>query len=393
MEKKLEELPGYSESLEEKRIAELIKVIGRFEAEEELRQSEERFRLLVESVVDHAIFMLDPQGHIISWNAGAERIKGYRAEEIIGQHFSCFYPAEYLQRGKPERELVLAKAEGRLEDEGWRLRKDGSRFWANVVITALHDGEGELRGFAKVTRDITERKHAEERIRQSEREQVELQRRLIEGREAERLQLAQELHDGPVQELYSVIYILSDLAQAVTSPADQAHFAEARELLQRVVGELRLMASESRPPTLAPFGLEKAIESHVDRLQPSHPELEVKLDLMPDGQTLPEQTRLALFRIFQAALTNVVRHAVARQVFVRFSLAEKQVVLEVQDDGQGFELPERWIELARQGHLGLIGMVERAESIGGQLNVVSAPGQGTLIQVIVPHLTDPCITY
>jgi PAS domain S-box-containing protein len=248
MEKELEELPGYSEPLEEKRMGELIEIIHRVEAEEELRQSEERFRLLVESVVDYAIFMLDPQGPIISWNAGAERIKGYRTEEIIGQHFSCFYPAEDLQRGKPERELVIAKAEGRLEDEGWRLRKDGSRFWANVVITALYDGEGELRGFAKVTRDITERKQAEERIRQSERNRIELQRRLIESREAERLQLAQELHDGPVQELYSVIYILSDLAQAVTNLADQAHFTEARELLQRVVRGLRLMASESRPP-------------------------------------------------------------------------------------------------------------------------------------------------
>ena len=107
---------------------------------------------------------------------------------------------------------------------------------------------------------------------------------------------------------------------------------------------------------------------------------------MPDGQTLPEQTRLALFRIYQAALINVTRHAAARQVFIRFSLAEEQVVLEIQDDGQGFELPERWIEMARQGHLGLIGMVERVESIGGQLNVVSAPGQGTLIQAIVPRL-------
>jgi PAS domain S-box-containing protein len=388
MEKELEELPGYSEPLEENRTAELIEVITRVEAAEELRQSEERFRLLVESVVDYAIFMLDPQGHIISWNAGAERIKGYRAEEIIGQHFSRFYPDEDNQRGKPERELVIAKAEGRIEDEGWRVRKDGSRFWANVVITALYDGAGELRGFAKVTRDITERKQTEERIRQSERDRVELQQRLIEGREAERLQLAQELHDGPVQELYGVIYILSDLAQAVTSPADQAHFADARELLQRVVRGLRLMASESRPPTLAPFGLEKAIKSHVDRLQPSHPELEVKLALMPDGQTLPEQTRLVLFRIYQAALINVVRHAAARQVFVRFSLAEEQVVLEIQDEGQGFELPERWIEMARQGHLGLIGMVERAESIGGQLNVVSAPGQGTLIQVIVPRLVS-----
>jgi signal transduction histidine kinase len=146
------------------------------------------------------------------------------------------------------------------------------------------------------------------------------------------------------------------------------------------------MAAESRPPTLAPFGLEKAIKSHIDRLQPAHPELRVKLELMPDGQILPEQTRLALFRIYQAALSNVLRHATAHQVVIRLSLDEEQVVLEVQDDGQGFELPERWIEIARQGHLGLIGMVERAESIGGQLNVVSAPGQGTVIQAVIPHL-------
>jgi two-component system, chemotaxis family, CheB/CheR fusion protein len=141
-------------------------------------------------------------------------------------------------------------------------------------------------------------------------------------------------------------------------------------------------------PTLAPFGLEKAIKSHIDQFQQSHPELEVKLALMPDGQTLPEQMRLALFRICQAALANVVRHAAARHVFIRFRLDTEQVVLEVQDDGLGFELPARWIEIAREGHLGLIGMVERAESIGGQLKVISAPGQGTLIQAVVPHLNE-----
>jgi PAS domain S-box-containing protein len=123
-------------------------------------QSEEPFRLLVESVQDYAIFMLDPNGIISSWNAGAQRLKGYRADEIIGQHFSRFYPPEDIAAGKPARELAIAVAEGRVVDEGWRVRKDGSHFWANVVITALHDPDGRLRGFANVTRDETARLQA-----------------------------------------------------------------------------------------------------------------------------------------------------------------------------------------------------------------------------------------
>ncbi len=137
-------------------------------AEEELRRSEERLRLTVESAVDYAILMLDPNGHVVSWNAGAERIKGYRAEEILGRHFSQFYAREDVERGKPQHELEVATAEGRLEDEGWRVRKDGSTFWANVIITALRDESGALRGFSKVTRDMTERKRAQEALRQSE---------------------------------------------------------------------------------------------------------------------------------------------------------------------------------------------------------------------------------
>src|ERR1043166_2847554 len=145
----------------------------RREADEKLRQSEEMFRLLVASVQDYAIFMLDPGGHIISWNAGAHLINGYSAEEIIGRHFSIFYPEEDIRSGKPPRELEIAKEYGVYEEEGWRLRKDGSRFWSNVVITAGHDEKGRLRGFAKVTRDITERKQAEE-----------TQRALLQQREA-----------------------------------------------------------------------------------------------------------------------------------------------------------------------------------------------------------------
>ncbi len=128
--------------------------------------NEETYRLLVDSVRDYAIIMVDPQGIISSWNEGARRIKGYTADEIIGKHLSIFYTPEDIQTGKAEKELEAAAREGRFEDEGWRVRKDGSRFWANVVITALYNQDGNLRGFAKVTRDMTERKAAEEALAQ-----------------------------------------------------------------------------------------------------------------------------------------------------------------------------------------------------------------------------------
>jgi formate hydrogenlyase transcriptional activator len=139
-------------------------ITDRKEADDALRLSEERFRSLVEGVKDYAIFMLDPEGRVASWSPGAERIKGYRAEEIVGQHFSRFYTPEDVERSKPERELAGAVAQGRLEDEGWRVRKDGTRFWANVVVAALKDKSGRVRGFVKVTRDFTERKKAEDAL-------------------------------------------------------------------------------------------------------------------------------------------------------------------------------------------------------------------------------------
>jgi PAS domain S-box-containing protein len=131
-------------------------------------------QVLVDSIKDYAIILLDTEGKVLSWNAGAERLKGYKAEEIIGQHFSRFYPPEDLAKGKTTMELKAAKEEGRFEDEGWRVRKDGSRFWANVVITALHDKSGELRGYGKVTRDLTERREADERIRKQAQEILEM---------------------------------------------------------------------------------------------------------------------------------------------------------------------------------------------------------------------------
>ena len=140
----------------------LREVARRRQAEEALRDSEERFRLLVSSIQDYAIFMLAPDGRVATWNAGAAHIKGYAADEIIDQHFSRFYSSEEVQRGKPDLALKKAAADGTFKDEGWRIRKDGSRFWANVLITAIRDQAGILRGFSKVTHDLTERKLAEE---------------------------------------------------------------------------------------------------------------------------------------------------------------------------------------------------------------------------------------
>jgi PAS domain S-box-containing protein len=156
----------------------------RLQAEQSLQQSEEIFRLLVESVKDYAIFMLDPGGYVATWNLGAERIKGYSAQDVIGRHYSLFYLQEDVARGWPDHELRVAAAEGRFEDEGWRVRKDGSLFWANVIITAVHDGSGRLCGFSKVTRDLTERRHTEENLREAR----DLLEKRVEERTAELLE-------------------------------------------------------------------------------------------------------------------------------------------------------------------------------------------------------------
>jgi PAS domain S-box-containing protein len=149
-------------------VAQVEDITERRASEAKLRQSERRFRLLVEGVTDYAVYMLDPEGRITSWNAGAERIKGYRAEQVLGRHFEMFFPAEDRAAAKPQRALDTARDSGRFADEGWRLRRDGSRFWAFAVLDAIRDEDGTLVGFAKITRDITERRAAEERVRESE---------------------------------------------------------------------------------------------------------------------------------------------------------------------------------------------------------------------------------
>jgi len=191
---------------------------------------ERLYQLLVESVRDYAIFLIDPQGHVATWNAGAERIKGYKADEIIGRHFSVFYPEEKVAEGFPQHELEVAAQVGRFEDEGWRIRKDGSRFWANVVITALRDASGALVGFAKVTRDLTERRAAEEQARSLAAEQAA---RAEAERRSEELRLLSEQLEEQAIELEQQ----REEAQTLSEELEQAN-----DQLQRALGE----ANEAR---------------------------------------------------------------------------------------------------------------------------------------------------
>jgi PAS domain S-box-containing protein len=181
-EEEIRQLNKNLENRVEERTSQLEAAVAELESNQrELRQSEERFRILVEGVSDYAIFMLSPDGRVVSWNEGAGRIQGYGASEVTGKHFSIFYPGEDAERGLPEEELRVAAAEGRFEEDGVRVRKDSTRYQAEVVITALRDETGDLRGFSQVTRDITARKEAEEALRTSLRRMADLKAALDES--------------------------------------------------------------------------------------------------------------------------------------------------------------------------------------------------------------------
>ncbi len=206
---------------------------------------------------------------------------------------------------------------------------------------------------------------------------------LSESRERERLFLTREIHDVPLQNLYSVRHKLELLSR--TPDIESNELQEAQALIDQTTEDLRRICGELRPPTIGPFGLEKAIRAHVRTFERAHPELDITTDLAPDAKALPEQLRLALFRIYQGALSNVARHAQARHVWITLTLDERHVTLAIDDDGRGFIVPKSWILLARQQHYGLLGISEWAEAAGGNLTVKSAPGQGTRVQVTIPR--------
>jgi signal transduction histidine kinase len=221
--------------------------------------------------------------------------------------------------------------------------------------------------------------------RHTDWDRSEIKHRLSESRERERLRLAQELHDMPIQDLYGLIYQLDDLKDYMKEPEGQQLLEDYNSILHRIVNSLRTICRDLRPPSLSPFGLEVAIRDHVEKFRDQNPGLAVHLHLMRDKQELSDSLRLNLFRVYQQAMHNVAHHAEATEVHIRFHWDEKAIALEVEDNGKGFQVPKFWIELVRQDHFGLVGIAERVESIHGKLTIVSSPGNGTLIRTVVPR--------
>ncbi|WP_345243932.1 PAS domain S-box protein [Nibrella saemangeumensis] len=409
-----QQLLGYSQVVRD--------LTRRKETEDALKQSEERYRLMVEAVRDYAIFMLDPQGHIVSWNEGAKRLKGYLAEEIIGKHFSAFYTPEDLAAGKPGRELEIAKATGKYEEEGWRLRKDSSLFWANVVITALFNAENKLIGFTKVTRDLTERRQAERALKESEERFRTLAHELSSantelGRANKELEVFAYVASHDLQEPLRKIQAFGDILQNQFS---EQLTPEGTSLIQR------MQSAASRMNTLIkdlltysrisredqPFdaiALNRTVDGVLNDLETVIREKQADIQV----GTLPtiNGNELQLRQLFQNLLSNALKFAQPDQV-PQISIKSNPVPLkqlpvpltgrkgewvaiDVTDNGIGFDTKykDRIFQMFQRLHtrseypgtgIGLAICRKVAENHGGAIAVNSEPGHGTTFTVYVP---------
>jgi PAS domain S-box-containing protein len=363
------------------RIAIAIDHARLYEAERSARAAaetaERRFRLLVDGVRDYALYLLDREGRVVSWNAGAERMKGYRADEVVGRHFGLFYTPEDTRRSLPAQALAAAEAEGRFETERWRVRKDGSRFWAGVVITALRDDAGGLVGFATLTHDLTERKRAAE-IRARLLEQV------IAAQEEEQRRIARELHDETGQSLTSLLVGLRAVEEAPTLEGARARAAELRRITVRALDEVRRFAWGLRPASLDELGLVPALEQYAAECAQSYGmSVDVQARGLESGR-LPAPVETALYRIVQEALTNAAKHAKAQTVSVVVQRHASRVQAIVADDGCGFDVDAALGTPSAWAHLGLHGMRERAALLDGSVTIESTPGEGTTVYAWVP---------
>ncbi len=353
----------------------------RRQQEEALRQSEERFRMLVDSVKDYAIFMLDPDGFVASWNRGAESIKGYKASEIIGRHFSTFYPPEAIARRWPENELQIAREQGRFEEEGWRVRKDGTQFLANVTITSVYDGTGTLRGFAKVTRDLTTRQRFEE----MQRSQRQTNNFLA--------MLAHELRN-PLDPIRHALDLMA------LQPADPNAREWAREVIDRQVAQLGRLVDDlldvSRITSgkitlkLEPTSLEQIVAEVVESVRPLATARSQTIDTAVEGTSFECRVdRMRVAQIVLNLLTNAVKYTpVGGRISVRVLRSGPFGEVLVSDTGLGmspefvqqvfepFVQGERTLDRA-EGGLGLgLTLVRRlAEMHGGSVSAES-PGEG-----------------
>ena len=373
-------------------------ILRRAKTEEELRGSEERFRLLIEGVRDYAILSLTPTGYITSWNVGAEHIKGYQADEIIGQHFSRFYTEEDLERGRPQTALMTAMDEGRSEDEGWRVRKDGSRFWANVVITPLRDQEGKLIGFSKITRDLSERKQAANVVQAARSELARMARVTTVG----------ELTASVAHEINQPLAAIVNNANACTRMlANQSpDIEELREAIADIA-QSATRASEIVSHTRAFFKKTTQDKAQIDLNQIIHEVLSLTA-AEAEKNHVAVQTELAtgLPPVLGARveLQQVVLNLVMNGIEAMTSVKEERklhissqpqepgkVLVTVQDSGGGLD-PQHAVHIfdsfftTKPEGMGMGLPISRSivEAHGGQLKLVPMPRQGATFQFTLP---------
>jgi PAS domain S-box-containing protein len=366
-------------------------------AEEETR----RFRLLVESVKDYAIFILDPTGHVSSWNPGAERIKGYKSEEIIGRHFSAFYSAEEIAAGKCELELEIASKEGRFEEEGWRLRKDGSAFWANVTITALRDSANTLLGFAKVTRDLTQRREAEANARALAEQRAALAEKAQIQEFQERF-LAILGHDlrNPLASIDMGLGILRE--QTADGPGArvlqrmQSSSARMSRMIEQILDLTRSRLAGGIELSTQAMDLRGTLNTIADELRIAHPSQSIEVEV-PSVEIWADPDRLE--QVFSNLIGNAVLYgAPSKPVVVRAQSADDVVSVTVHNEGEPIpaEIHEKLFDPFRRGEresrtantqglgLGLYISREIVRGHGGTIEIDSSPDRGTTFRVSIP---------
>jgi PAS domain S-box-containing protein len=361
------------------------KVIARTADSGPSAEDERPYGQLVNALTDHAVFRLDDKGRIASWSPGAEQMTGFAAGDVIGEPSSCLYPSEDMAAGKHAAVLHVAALHGKVQDDGWRLRKDGSRFWAEVVIAAIVDSSGTLVGYAEVARDGTERMHLEEDLADAHDRMRALAARHAEVAEQEKMRLSREIHDVLGQELAGLKLDLSWLARRsalVPDPLRQPLLQRLATMAAQIDGcvqTVRRIATGLRPGVLDDLGLDEAIEWQAHEFQ-ARAGIRVELSLPESGLELDRDRATAIFRIFQELITNVGRHSGATGVSVQLTPEAGVVVLEVSDNGRGITADE----LAMPNALGLLGMRERAAQFGGSLEIKGTKGRGTRAIVRIP---------
>jgi PAS domain S-box-containing protein len=372
-------------------------------SQEALKQSERQFRLLVNGVIDYAIFLLDPTGHIASWNSGAQHLKGYTAGEIVGQHFSRFYTEEDRAAGLPEKLLTIARTNGKVTSEGWRVRKDGGRFWASVVIDAIHGEKGAIIGYAKVTRDLTDQREAQQKLDEA-REQLF---------QAQKMEAIGQLTGG-------VAHDFNNLLTVIVSGADLAErYVEGNERLKKTINNMRhaalrgerltkqLLAFSRRQP-LKPENIDVGRQLHsfiellthslradvqiVPEIEPNLPPVQVDVgqlelallniglnarDAMPDGGTLTIRARRHGGPINGRGGTYVV-----------IDLIDTGTGMSDEVQARAFEPFFTTKDIGRGSGLGLSQAYGFAKQSGGMLTVESAPGKGSKVSLHLPKAED-----